>query len=66
MTVLTGLLLLGALAIGATLAVLGMIASVAEILPRRATQGEGVRTHAAQSAHPHQNRMPTRMGIKSQ
>jgi hypothetical protein len=66
MTVLTGLLLVGAIAIAATLAVLRTIASAAEILPQRATRRDGVRTHAARPTHRPQNRIPTRMGMKSQ
>jgi hypothetical protein len=66
MTVLTGLLLVGAIVIAATLAVLRTIAAAAEILPQRARQGDGVRAHPAPATHPPQNRIPTRMGMKSQ
>ena len=66
MTLLTGLLLLVALALAATLAVLAAIASVAEILPQRVPQGDRVHTRAARATHLCQNRIPTRMGMKSQ
>jgi len=66
MTMLTGLLLLLTLALAATLAVLATIASVAEILPQRVVRGDAVHTHIAPATHLCQNRIPTRMGMKSQ
>ena len=65
MTLLMGLLLL-TLVLAATLAVLATIASVAEILPQRMVRGDGVHTHIAPATHLCQNRIPTRMGMKSQ
>jgi hypothetical protein len=68
MRVLTGVLVLAALVIGATCAVLVRIASAAGLLPRRirfARNGPGDAVHAARGLRS-QNRMPTRMGMKSQ
>jgi len=70
MTVLTGLLILAAILVAAALGVLSTIAAVAEVLPPRSGQGDeplgptvpAPRAHALQS----QNRMPTRIGMKSQ
>ena len=62
MTLVTALLILAAVLVVAALAVLSTIAAIAEVLPPRPGQveeplGMGV---------PAQNRMPTRIGIKSQ
>jgi hypothetical protein len=53
MTLLTGLMILAATLLVVGLAVLGTIAAVAEVLPPR-------------SAAQRQNRIPTRIGMKSQ
>ena len=59
---LTALLILAAVLVVAALAVLSTIATIAEILPPRAEQGdEPLGTSVAA-----QNRMPTRIGMKSQ
>jgi hypothetical protein len=66
MTVLTGVLILAALAVAAILSVLSSIASAAEILPGRAVAGDAAGPHASRSTHRAQNLMPTRIGMKSQ
>ena len=66
MTVLTGVLILAALAVAAILTVLSSIASAAEILPARTVPGDAAATNAGPSTHRSQNLMPTRIGMKSQ
>jgi hypothetical protein len=70
MTLLTGLLILAAILVAVALAVLSTIAAVAEILPPRSGQGdEPVNTSVSAPRAPapqRQNRMPTRIGMKSQ
>jgi hypothetical protein len=73
MTVLT-VLIIAALAIAAAVAVLATIATVAEILPGRTAPAETVPTHPPVTARrsravvaaSDQNRMPARIGMKSQ
>ena len=59
---LTALLILAAVLVVAALAVLSTIAAVAEVLPPL----PGQRDEALGPTVPAQNRMPTRIGIKSQ
>ena len=69
MTVLASLLVLAAIFVTAALAVLGTIAGLVEILPPRPGQSgdEPLRVSAASTPRSHpQNRMPTRIGMKSQ
>lgn len=66
MTVLTGVLILGALAVAAVFTALSSIASAAEILPARTVAGDADATSAGQSIFRSQNLMPTRIGMKSQ
>jgi hypothetical protein len=58
----TALLILAAVLVAALLGVLSSIAAIAEILPTRPGQVEESRGTTV----PAQNRMPTRIGMKSQ
>ena len=65
MTVITGLLIAGAIVVGLGLAVLTTIAAAAGILPARSPAVDDLRGgHAAPQRH--QKRIPTRIGMKSQ
>lgn len=66
MTVLTGVLILAALAVAATLSLLSSIASAAEILPARTVPRDAATTIANPPNQRPQNLMPTRIGMKSQ
>ena len=58
----TALLILAAVLVAAALGVLSSIAAIAEILPPRPGQVE----ESLGTTVPAQNRMPTRIGMKSQ
>ncbi|HYP64619.1 MAG TPA: hypothetical protein VEQ16_12055 [Acidocella sp.] len=62
MTLVTALLILAAVLVAAALAVLSSIAAIAEVLPPRPGQVEESPGPTAAA----QNRMPTRIGMKSQ
>ena len=66
MTVLTGVLFLGALSVAAVFSAVCSFASAAEILPARTVAGDADATSAGQSTFRSQNLMPTRIGMKSQ
>jgi len=68
MTVLAGLLILAAVLVAAALAVLGTLAAAAEIFPPRLGRAEeAVSATASRPPTPGcQNRIPARIGMKSQ
>ena len=70
MTVLTGLLILVAVLVAAALGVLGTLAAAAEIFPPGFGRGDEAVSATVSASGPQplvcQNRIPARIGIKSQ